>query len=1000
MVVSGRRWVACLLALSSSLACAPEPFDTTRRTPPRGTLGQEVFRLFHRDLVREAPRRADGFEAQKDGFVRSVDHLFPEDELSETQAFLVRLLPRYDDGTLPDLTRRVAGVLSRLEDDDEALRSLAAGLNRSDYVSRPHRHGLSLRLANFPEFIELSKRLLDLALEHDGLDDTGARRASEPDELDRLLSALSKGMQELELSVDDQRDAVLLADLLLSDDPRLASAPPPPTVATAHIVARDVRGMARVAIANGAVPAPFADLSPVDGLPDIDLDGNFVDASGRAIVLAPFADLDDESALRDSFGRALMGPRLVYDYVDLDRTMLAGVLRDGRTLIERGLPMKGVRTLEAFLGERDEAGLYRAEGNALLDLLHAGAVAIDMDEAPDFLELLETLLESHEPTLVHVLIELEEQNDIADRYDVSLRAGNTMFEDMLRVIRKILRVPGLAEDLLDTLENPALLQFPTASVRLVEHKKALITEADFDAGRVFTTPVDRSRPDRGENQSLHQRMLHLIRDTKGVRYEPRFSGVPLGFIFEIEDLAEFYLLSMIGESQVPSLVSRLTGLPERPSPEDLARFINHDQDFGNPIGNDGLPVKDNDGDTLYAVSASGMREALTPLVALFHRHGQLELLFEVFDVLYVHWPSPESDYQDQSARQPRYAKLSGIRYYEPLLADVYTNAEVLAAARTLLIETRSLRTSSGKTLRELLLAAARRTLTKDAALTTRSGARQVTIDGERITPLSPFDLVRAGLEGVDQVVSRRAKTEEEWDEVSDALSDIFAELERTGPTAGRLKNPRMKPIAVTLVRFLAERARKHRDAGDLRKWIREDLVENAADAITSEELPAALDLLHVIDEDERLSELLTALRDELLDDDRGFGDLLVLTGDLLAGSKDASLAVPFTHFLGREIHPDERLLFHAASTTRALLEADGEDRLLVTARRGLEATPDGELFIDGLLRAIKQANRINPVDTGPMAAEDVHSVVGTVGRWMLDDERGLEQFYELVRNRK
>jgi len=61
--------------------------------------------------------------------------------------------------------------------------------------------------------------------------------------------------------------------------------------------------------------------------------------------------------------------------------------------------------------------------------------------------------------------------------------------------------------------------------------------------------------DTADNQSLHQRVLHLIYDTKGVRYRPELVGVPLGFIFEIEDLGEFYMLSLIGEAEVPSLVS-------------------------------------------------------------------------------------------------------------------------------------------------------------------------------------------------------------------------------------------------------------------------------------------------------------------------------------------------------------------------------------------------------------------------------------------------------------
>ena len=989
--------VLAFLLLPGALACEEPKLDTTRITQPRGTLGEEMARLVHADLVREENRRAEGFALERDAFVQSVDHLFPDGELADVQAFLVRLLPLYDDSTIPDLTRRVAEITNRLEADGDAIRSLTATMNREGYVDPRHQQALQLRLANFPRYMELTERLIELALDHDGLDIDGEADATESAAVTTLVSLLTDDMRDLEISRDDQRDIVLLADLLLTEDHRLSTRENDDPAASS-VVARDVRGMAKVVTFNGALPEPFADVSG-DSLPDVDDDGRFVDRSGNPIILPPFGG----EGARDHRARALAidTNELIYDYVELDRTILAGVMRDTRQLIDDGIPMKGVRTLELFLGDRTEAGTYSVTNNAFMDLAHAAAASIDPLLLPDLLEVVRVLLESHHGALTHTLVQADLQFDISDRYDVSLKSGSTFFEDLMSVLRKVLREPGLAEAIVEELiTGDALLGFPTASAKLAAHKKALITQADVDAGTVFNEPVDRTTPDTGANQSIHQRLLHLIVDTKGARYEPRLVGIPLGFIFEISDLAEFYMLSAIGQAQVPALVSTLTGLAERPTPEDLAIFINAEQDFGNPQGNEGIDVKDNDGDTLFAATDSGMIAALTPLIQMFQDRGKLDLLFEILGVLHEHWASAESDYQDQSRRQPRYSKLSGIRYYEPLMIDVYTNSDVIGAAKKLLVETKDLRTAGGKSVSQVLLATARKLLNKDSSLSTRSGERQVLVDGERITPLSPFDLIRGARDTMRQTVRRRAKTKQEWDDIIDALHRTFMETEAAGPEAGRFKNGRTLPVLTELVRFIEKRAQRHVRDGDLDTWVTEDLEQAVADALTSEGLPAIMDVINILDADEELNALMGEFRDELLLEDKGFSDTLAVLGDLLGSAKDANIGVPFVNFLGRELDPASKLLFHTLDSTKQMLAADPEHRVLETARRGLERAPTGGLYLDGIGRAIEQTNRVNPLDTGPLVAEDVRRIIDIVGSYMLDGQHGLERFYDMVEKRK
>lgn len=982
-----------LLALFLGVGCA-EPLDTTRVVPERGTLGEELFGIFHRDMVRETPRRAAGFEGQRDAFVGTVDHLFPPEELRYTQDFLVRLLPLYDDGTLPSNTKNMAAAVTRMLDDEEALRSLTAILQRVGYVDLDRQEALLRRIAAYPKYRELTRALIDLALAHDGLDAAGNPDPNEPNELTVLQGLMAERLADLELSEDAERDIVLMADLLLSEDPRLGGGQ------EVLIVRRDPRGMAQVATVGGRLVGPFVDQSPQDGLPDVDLDGRFLGDSGQSLDLPPFSSAGPS---RDAQGRLLASDGgTVYEYTNLDRTLLARVLRDGRTLIDEEVPMKAVRTLDEILGERDDEGRYQTYDNPLLDLLYAAGHAADMRELPDVLEMARDLVAEHEPTLGWTLVELEAQADIADRYPGGLKPGSSFQDDLINWVRKLLLVPGLAEDVLEVIyTDPAVRGLTDATVTLAQHKKGLIRAQDYDAQQVFTTLVDRTQADVAGNQSLAQRLFHLIKDTKGARYEPRLIGIPLGFIFQIDDLAEFYLLSIIGESEIPSLVSTLTGLPTQPTPVDLARFINQEQDFGNPKGNEGIDVMDNDGDTLFAVSASGMDNALRPLVQVFYSHGQLDLLFELFEILHVHWASTASDYQDGSPAQPRYSKLSGIAKFEPMLIEMFTQAKVLDSVIELLKETEPMRVDSGRSAHQLILAAARKVMNKQTSLRTRDGESSVRIDNKRVTPLSPFDLIRGALQGLDAKLDQRARTRAEWNDITDALSDLYVGVERTGPTSGRLENPTAVPVLLHVLDFAIGRAKRHDDLGDLSTWIREDMLGIAEDALTSKELPAIFDVIYAIDADETVNAAMTDLRDELMDEQRGFADLLVTAGDGLAAAKDASIAGPMIRFLGREMDPEVLHLFNTLSLCRRSMELDPDEHLLEVARRGLEESADThDLYLYGLTGAVRQANRIDPLSDAPMSLDDVRAVMTKTRDYLLDEEHGVEKFYDLVHHRK
>ena len=88
-----------------------------------------------------------------------------------------------------------------------------------------------------------------------------------------------------------------------------------------------------------------------------------------------------------------------------------------------------------------------------------------------------------------------------------------------------------------------------------------------------------------------------------------------------------------------------------------------------------------------------------------------------------------------------------------------------------------------------------------------------------------------------------------------------------------------------------------------------------------------------------------------------------------------------------------------ANLMKQTLKEDPEEKMLEVLRRSIEPLPSGGLYMYGIGRAIRQANRQNPVAKGPLDAEDVRLIVAAMQRYMVDPDHGLEKFYDLVKHR-
>lgn len=536
-----------LALLSTSGACST--FDATRRSTPRGTLGEEIVRVFCERMAREAsptdvsgegwkpvcrgtvpppegaPPRLVALMENRERLAGALDQVLPEEMHDDLSNFLWRLLPLYDPPVerLPRNTRLIADLLDSLANDDEALAALARIGTRTGY--RPLRLALGLvrpALA-YPELDTLAEGALD------AIGEGGA--ASE--EWRAIQAALAMEMATFEPAepppAGDETTLALARGLLFSSHPDIGSG------TARYVLLRDARGLARPR--DGVVAAPFVD-EDGDGLADVDALGRFVDAGGAILDLPrPFRVRDEGPIPRDASGRALDAAtgRRLYDYLDVDPTLLAGVVREAEPWfsgdqpiildLTRGLPvMLGPVAMHsrAYGGTTLRYQGYDTSRGAAFDTIYALAELLRRPETADVLALVRTLLAEHESEAAGVVHSVHYMISRGDAYpDAALEQPNVLWDDLIALAEDFADEPGMIEALLRSFTDDRSRRLGPVYADLMQFRD----EIQYDRSNLNGPPtgfpldqrVDRTRPDVRGNESLMERSLALIDGLDGVR---------------------------------------------------------------------------------------------------------------------------------------------------------------------------------------------------------------------------------------------------------------------------------------------------------------------------------------------------------------------------------------------------------------------------------------------------------------------------------------------------
>lgn len=427
--------------------------------------------------------------------------------------FLARIVPMYDDGTLPNGTRSLARVFEALVDASDAQAVFARVQGRVDYRPLQVALGVARPVAAYPKLRSLSNAGLSLFSPEVKLAD-GSQLYPAGKAAPTLQAMMAALYQELRTATAEAPEPVLVAskdtaserdvlsrartksellrEAVLFEDPRLGGGSPN------YIVARDRRGFAKL---NGPVAVPFVDRDG-DALPDVDAQGRFVTTDGKPAP-QPFYEKVPTDRAVDAKLRPLTatGGRLVYTYVDTQHTVGAEVVATVRPLVATptagsqtalwdalggvkilaGPRVKATKTYAAdpqlvkdwaktHPGEAPPADLGTApvrlsydgidpKNSPMMDLVHALSYVAGDENADDVLHLSQSLLEKHPNEVARVAKALMDARAAVARHPEAQIPDDSLFwDELLDVVANVvdpvdLRADQLPEKLIDALTD-------------------------------------------------------------------------------------------------------------------------------------------------------------------------------------------------------------------------------------------------------------------------------------------------------------------------------------------------------------------------------------------------------------------------------------------------------------------------------------------------------------------------------------------------------------------
>ncbi|MFP4597508.1 MAG: hypothetical protein ACLFVJ_04600 [Persicimonas sp.] len=553
-------------------------YDFERADYERGTLGEELYGIWHKDAKRAAENaesKTEMLEQRQHDFVAAIDTIAPPETLEQVDYFLRDLMGLVDDGLVPALTRKLEIILAEAAGDRELVEALAIQ-NRphpEDFLSPVNGKNFIGHLMGYDRLADVATRTSEVLLAADGVTRQGLTDTDESSALSDMLSSAETSLADTERIEPTDSLAFSMQKVLIAEDARFM--PPEPT-SPHYAVVYDKRGFPKVRKnSSGELPAPFIDADE-DGLADVNSRGEYLTTTGETREVPAFQTSPDPQALlsRDQYGRGSSADGdYVFEYIDVNQTGLHFVTRQLGELAAHGPLWDLVDAAPALLGplvaKQDDRGAYRgySADNPITDMGYAMLHMLDIDQLDEVLGSMAEFLDSSSSELAGVIFALDEAVELMDEHpDAQMADDQTIAYDLLPLLEKISADPELWRDFFWALRQPIARHTGEPMQQLLEYKDQnpsvpaldgpydtcfkncrdtypIFDEYDESTqescvdryqpqqaleryecirscpdSEIFSQAMDFDAPESEENRSMFQRLFHLLRDTAGMPY--------------------------------------------------------------------------------------------------------------------------------------------------------------------------------------------------------------------------------------------------------------------------------------------------------------------------------------------------------------------------------------------------------------------------------------------------------------------------------------------------
>lgn len=409
------------------------------------------------------------------------------------------------------------------------------------------------------------------------------------------------------------------------------------------------------------------------------------------------------------------------------------------------------------------------------------------------------------------------------------------------------------------------------------------------------------------------------------------------------------------------------------------------------------------------------------------------MFLELAEAFWRHYPGPDHGPECDSsvpANDVRYCSGAGLNRYEPIIekamrTDLIPALHEFAVAVHDVSEitiARGPRAGEKMTGAEVMELTSKILLSQDysaqAGLKDRKGNKTALwTDGKTIQQqVTPFNILTDAFHAFDLAFSQAEDGElrqAQWRRARSQLVDVLLATEGSGANT-HFKIRGVMPLLSTVLKLTREQLNSHcptRESGVQCVWAREELAKNLADAISSPLTAAAVDMGEKVRQEPKARRALERFLTYLL---QSAGEGVALQGtlasmvDVMQVLADDEKLVPIMRAASVALEPDKG----AADTTLGVLKALSSDEYdkyhvidhvlanLVKPMTDADGNP-GLSPLETFMEVITEVHRADPTNpAAPLDSHDYQYIMNVMREFMLNDTRGLEQIYAIVRKRK